>query len=339
MSEATQIGDVIARRGEKKTGYLKVSETAVAPVLLPIAIVNGSRPGPTLCISGGVHGTEYSTIDGVIRVLRHIDPGKLSGKLLVVPVMNMAGFDPWGPQGGISTPFQNPIDCMNMNRVFPGNPEGTMSYQIAAAFVSQILSKANYYMDGHGGDVNEELYSYIIVQKTGDAEKDRIAMDLMAASFDCDSVKIAEGGRGSTTKAAADLEIPSITIETGTGGVLIEASAQFTFNGIINAMRRLKMMDGQPAPARKQRIRSRWNLRCDHGGVAYPIGPLGAKVRKGDKVAEVRSIFGELLETITSPIDGIISYRRVPYPVCRKMSVIGILPDEDLSPPPAPPFP
>jgi predicted deacylase len=63
------------------------------------------------------------------------------------------------------------------------------------------------------------------------------------------------------------------------------------------------------------------------------------KVRKGDKVAEVRNIFGELLETITSPIDGIISYRRVPYPVCRKMSVIGILPDEDLPPPPAPPFP
>ena len=163
---SVRIENVEARDGEKKTGYLSVGETAVASVLIPIAIVKGTKPGPTLCISGGVHGYEYSSIEAVIRMVKETDPAKLSGTLLAVPVLNMAAFEARGPQGGVSTAFQNPLDNININRIFPGNPEGTMSYQIAAAFMTNVISKADYFIDCHGGDLNEELVPFVVISSS-----------------------------------------------------------------------------------------------------------------------------------------------------------------------------
>ena len=339
MSDVVKIGNLEARRAEKKTGYLNVGETAVGIVQIPLAIISGSKPGPVLCMSGGVHGFEYSSIEAVVRVIRQTDPSKLSGTLLVVPVLNTAGFETRGPQGGQSVPFQNPIDCINLNRIFPGNPEGTMSYQIAAAFMSKIVSRADYYIDCHGGDLNEELTSHIVVAQTGDVEKDRLAKELLAASFDCNFMylRVSSTGGGSID-AAARMGIPSILVEAGGYGRVIEEAVQFVNNGISNVMKKLRMIEGPPAPTKKPRIRQRWLLYVTRGGICY-IPPLGTRVKKGDKVAEVRSIFGELLETLESPVDGHICFRRSPIPISTNDRAVGIIPDEDIAPPKPRPYP
>jgi len=337
MSGVIRIADLEARRSEKKTGYLDVGETAIGMVQIPLVIVNGAKPGPALCVSGGVHGYEYSSIEAVNQLIRQSDPSKLNGTLIIVPVLNMAGFETRGPQGGQSTPFQNPIDSINLNRIFPGNPDGTMSYQIAAAFMSKIVSKAEYYVDCHGGDLNEELTSYIIVAQTGDPNKDRAARDVLAASFDCDFISISAGGGGSI-EAAAKMGNPAIVVEAGGFGRVMEEAVQFINNGLNNVMKKLKMIEGIPTPTRKQRTRQRWNVYAKRGGICIPL-PLGTKVKKGDKVAEVRSIFGELLETVESPVDGYICFRRNPIPISTNDRVVGIVPDEDLAPPKARPYP
>jgi predicted deacylase len=337
LSEAFGIGDIKAARGEKKTGYVKVGETAVATINIPLAIVNGVKPGPVLCLSGGVHGAEYSSIEAVIRVLRQLDPSKLSGTLLIVPVLNMTAFETRGAQGGMSTPFQCPIDGMNLNRIFPGNPEGSMSYQIAAAFMSQIVSKADYYIDCHGGDLNEELTSYIVAAESGDAEKDRITKEVLAASFDCDVLSITHT-RGGSIEAAAKMGKPCIIIEAGGYGRLIEETVQLIVNGITNVMKRLQMIEGSPSPRRKQKIRQRWNVYVTRGGICY-TPPLATRVKKGDKVVEVRNIFGELLETVNSPIDGVIDFRRSLIPINTNDRAVGITPDEDIPPPKPRPYP
>ena len=336
MSSAVVIANLEAPRGEKKSGYLEVGETAVATVSIPLVIINGTEPGPVLCISGGVHGYEYSSIEAANRLIRQSDPSKLSGTLIIVPVLNMAGFETRGPQGGQSTPFQNPIDCINLNRIFPGNPDGTMSYQIAAAFMSNIVSKAQYYIDCHSGDVNEDLTSYVVVAKTGNPEKDRI-VEVLAAAFDCDFIAISSTGGGSIN-AAASMGIPAIAVEAGGYGRLLEDAVQFTNNGLSNIMKRLGMIEGKPAPTRRQRIRQRWSAYAKRGGICIPL-PLGTRVRRGDKVAEVRSLFGELLETVESPVDGYICFRRTPIPVSTNDRVVGIVPDEDVAPPEARPYP
>jgi len=338
LSEVVRIANIEVRKGEKKTGYIDVGETAVERVRIPVAIVNGAKQGPTLCISGGVHGCEYSSIEAVVRTLRQTDPPKLSGKLLIVPVLNMAGFDARGPQGGMSTPFLNPIDNLNLNRIFPGNPDGTMSYQIAAAFMTQVVAKADYYVDCHGGDLNEELSSYVIVAQTGDGEKDRIAKEVLARSFDCEFMAISGGGGGSIESASKMYGKPAIVVEAGGYGRLEEDAVQFIVKGITNIMKKLKMIDGTPTPTRSQKVRQRWMVYAKRGGLLY-TPPLGTKVKRGEKVGEVRNVFGELLETLEAPVDGVVTFRRSPFPASTNDRAFGVFPHEDLPAPKARPYP
>jgi hypothetical protein len=332
---SVKIENIEARSGEKKTGYLLVGETSVAPVRLPIAIINGAQPGPTLCISGGVHGFEHTSIEAVIRMIRQTNPATLKGTLLAVPIVNMAGFEARGPQGGISTAFQSPIDGININRIMPGNPDGSMSYQIAAALMSKVVSKAEYYIDCHGGDLNEELVPFVVIAS---GERMESAKQILAASFPCDYV-IEESFPGGSHAAAGALGKTAIVIEAGGYGRVLEDGVKIITEGIVNSMKRLKMLDGAPTPARKQIQRKGWwSVYVKRGGICYSK-PIGAKVKKGEQIAEVRDIFGELLETLQSPVDGTVIFRRTPIPVNTNDRVLGIAPDEDLPPPKARPYP
>ena len=105
-----------------------------------------------------------------------------------------------------------------------------------------------------------------------------------------------------------------------------------------NVMKKLKMIEGPLSPTRPPRYRHRWNLYVKRGGLLY-TPPLKTKVKKGDKVAEVRNLFGEVLETITSPIDGEVTFRRSPLPVSTNDRAVGLTPDEDLQPPKSRPYP
>lgn len=335
MSEVVKIGNVEARRGEKKVGFLVAGETAVTNVSIPVAVINGIKPGSTLCVSAGVHGCEYTSIEAVIRMIRQTDPMKLNGTLLAVPVLNMAGFETRGPSGGISTPYHSPYDSINPLSAFTDNPRGSIAYQIASVFMIQIVSKADYYIDCHGGDINEEMRTVIMLTESGDPDVDKASREVLAASFDCDYVEIHPRPTrlgGGTTGAAGRMRKPSMVVEAGGYGQLMEHGVRFLVEGVSNVMKRLKMIEGEPAPPSRQRICQKWNLYARRGGVCYTV-PLGRKVKEGEKVGEVRSIFGELLETIQSPVDGVVVYRRVPIPVATNDRILGILPDEDMETP------
>lgn len=329
MSEIINIGDLQVRRGEKKTGYLEVGETAVSKVRIPLAIVNGINSGPTLCITGGVHGSEYSGIEAVIRIFRQTEPAKLSGTLLTVPVYNMAALETRGPQGGMGTPHHYPMDSLNPNRVFPGNPEGSMSYQLAAAFMSQIMAKADYCIDCHGGDLNEDIAPFALIVETGKLETDMVAKEVLAASFDC--YILLSMHSGGIIDAASKLGKPTIVVEAGGYGRLSEDATKFLTNGIVNVMRRLKMLEGTPTPNERPKIRDRPSVYVKRGGLLY-TPPIGTRIKKGECVGEVRNIFGELLETLQSPVNGVIIWRRSPFPVAKNDRAVAIVSDDDTRP-------
>ena len=106
------IRDIIAKPGEKKQGFIEVAETATTVVKIPVAIVNGIEPGPKLCLTAGIHCTEYEGIEAVTRIYREIDPANLKGSLIICFVINTPGF-----QHG--THYVNPLDDKNMNRMYP----------------------------------------------------------------------------------------------------------------------------------------------------------------------------------------------------------------------------
>ena len=333
---SVKIENIEARSGEKKTGYLLVGETAVASVQIPVAVINGAKPGPTLCISGGVHGFEYSSIIAVMRIIRETDPATLKGTLVAVPVVNMPAFEARGPQGGISTAFQCPIDGININRIMPGNPDGSMGYQIAAAFMSRVVSKADYLIDCHGGDLNEELVPFVVIAP-GNGGPNKIARDILAPSFATEFV-IEEELVGGTHGSALALGKPAVVIEAGGYGRVLEEAANLITDGIRNAMKRLEMMDGTPACTKQTVRRGWWSVYVKRGGVCHSV-PIGSRVKKGQQVAEVNNLFGERLETLESPVDGTVIFRRTPIPISTNDRVLGIAPDQDLPPPKARPYP
>src|ERR1700693_1604315 len=121
----------------------------------PVISVAGAKPGPVLFVNAGVHGGEYPAIEAVIRFSKTLDPKKISGTVILMPVMNLPAFR-------TRTPFVCPVDNVNPNRVFPGDPSGSYSEQMTHALINEFVVHADAYIDLHGGDIPEALVPFII---------------------------------------------------------------------------------------------------------------------------------------------------------------------------------
>src|SRR4030095_15619490 len=107
------IRDVVAECGRRSQGFVTIGEAASGPIQFPVVIINGAGDGPTLCLTAGVHATEYAPIDAVMRIIQSVDATKLRGTLIAVPVVNMRMFDS-------RTGFVSPLDGLNLNKVSAG---------------------------------------------------------------------------------------------------------------------------------------------------------------------------------------------------------------------------
>ena len=121
----------------------------------PVISITGAKPGPLLFVNAGVHGGEYPPIEAVIRLSKILDPRNIAGTLILMPVMNLPAFR-------ARTPFVCPIDNVNPNRVFPGDPTGSYSEQMTHALINEFVVHADAYVDLHGGDIPEALVPFVI---------------------------------------------------------------------------------------------------------------------------------------------------------------------------------
>ena len=302
------IGSATARPGQATSGFIEVPAGVDTATRIPITIVRGAQSGPTLALIAGTHGSEVAPIIALQRVRTMIDPAALRGTVLIVHVANMPSF-----LG--RTIYYSPIDRKNLNRVYPGKPDGTVSERIAYAITNQIIERADYLVDLHAGDGNESLRPYSYWSPLGlNARADSIARE-MALAFGSDHI-VVDTARPRDVRASvytqntAQLRAkPAITTETGYLGVPVEEMVQRNVDGVFRLLRYLRMVPGDVELVRNPLFFDRTEvLRSPATGVWHAKVERGQSVQKGALVGILTDFFGATQAEIRAPFGGIVLY-------------------------------
>jgi len=304
-----RVGTASAARGTVGRGAIEVPAGADAALSIPVAVVNGAKPGPVLAVVSGAHGTEYASIVAVERLIQLLDPQAVRGTVILVPLVNVPSFEQ-------KIAHVNPIDGKSMNRFYPGKADGTQTERASLAITKDVVEKSDHLIDLHGGDIDESLRPYSYWTKTGNEKQDAISREMVLA-FGLDTI-IISSDRPKDPAASRYLENtastrgkPSITAEAGHAGTVEAGDVKALVDGCVNVMRYLKMMDGPPAmvesPVWIERIAS---ITSDVNGIFYPLVTRGTYVQKGMKVGYVTDYLGKTLLEARAPESGVVLFVR-----------------------------
>jgi predicted deacylase len=305
--------------GEKRRGVLTFSHPVLAGWEWPFVVARGLEDGPAVALLSGVHAGEYPPIVANIRFMRQLDPARLRGNIVSIPVVDPPAFYARGA-------FLCPIDGKNPNRCFPGTPTGTFSDVLAHAIFSNVIQRATHLIDLHCGDVFEHLSAFAICRRSGNAAVDDVAF-AMARAFALPFVVATEPGPialpGTTSAAAASAGIPAITSEAGGRGLLTEPETQMQVRGIGNVLRYLGALEGEPESTPNQRVcKTSSALLAPVEGLWYPEVDLTDDVAAGQRLGRIENLFGDLLAEITAVAAGTILYL-TSSPAVRKGGILG----------------
>jgi hypothetical protein len=289
-------------------GHLEIAPRAGDEgTIVPFTIVNGAAPGPVLALVSGTHGMEYAPIIASQRLRAALDPRSIRGAVILVHVANMPSF-----LG--RTIYYSPIDGKNLNRVFPGKADGTISERIAEAITREVIARATHLVDLHCGDGNESLRPYSYWITTGDP-KVAEAGRAMALAFGLDHIVVDRerpadpGASLYVSNTAITRGKPALTTETGGMARVDEESIALVMRGVQGLMRHLGMReDGPPPVTAPVLIERNVVLRAGATGIYYPEVERGHTVAKGTRIGRITDFHGRTLEEVLAPFDGEILY-------------------------------
>jgi len=298
-----KIGNIEVSAEEKVVSTLKVAERSISPIEIPITIINGSKDGPVLCVIAGEHANEYAGIEACIRLSRDLTPQDLAGTLILIPIVNVPGFQE-------RSPYVNPIDKVNISDVWPGKPDGTITEIMAYNIFHNVIAKSNYLIRLHGGDICESMIPCVYYSVLKKDNVDKVAKEL-AMIFGMNYV-IEYSPPPKLHVAAGELGIPTILPEAGHEGKLEEEDVNRLYKGVLNVMKYNGMIQGKPQIKAKPKIidgNRMVYVRSKTCGLFYSHVEVGDIVHKGDIIGEIRNIKGECLDKIIAPINGKIFFR------------------------------
>jgi predicted deacylase len=331
------VGAVVASRGEIASGRLEVAAGSDGGTFIPISVAHGARPGPVLALIAGVHGSETTPILALQQLLPKLDARQLSGTVVLVHAANVPSF-----LG--RTIYVGPVDGKNLNRQFPGRADGTISERIAYTLTTEVMRRADYVVDIHSGDANEDLTPWTgFYAKHGTPDVIRRSRE-MAVAFGLDFIvefpfAPAKPEEAIYTGAAAvQLGKPSFDVEVGRLGLIEPRNISTVVEGLLSVMRHLRMLDGEPLrPASPWFIQRRVNLAADDDGIFYPLVHAGAYVTKGMRLGYVTDFHGRRTQDIVATeIGAVLSIVATP-PVKRGETIVVIAVAASAAPEPSTP--
>lgn len=290
--------------GTVRRGTLRFSHPMLAEWAWPYTVVRGQHDGPRVALISGVHPAEYPAIEGNIRSTRALDPARLRGTVVSLPLIDVPAFLP-------RTPFVSPIDGKNPNRFFPGDPEGTFSEVLDDAIFRTVIAPSDALIDLHGGDMVEALYPFSVYSVSGNDAVDAQSL-AMAEAFGLPYVVASRpqpgGLAGTTVDAAAAAGVPGIIAEAGSSGLLTEPETQMMVDGVANTLRALGLLEGEVQDHTVTVVERFTWVRSPAEGMWYPSVATGEHVREGQTIGRIGNLYGDTLAEITAPHEGAILF-------------------------------
>ncbi|AFL75095.1 succinylglutamate desuccinylase/aspartoacylase family protein [Thiocystis violascens] len=266
------------------------------PVLMPVHVLQGRRPGPRLFVTASIHGDEINGVEIIRRLLLQKSLQRLSGTLLAVPVVNVYGY--------VRQSRYLP-DRRDLNRSFPGSDKGSLAARLAATLIGEVVEGSTHGIDLHTGALHRENLPQIRV--TLDAD---VRMPALANAFGTPVILDAEVRPGSLRAAAIERAIPLLLYEGGEALRFDEFAVRAGLRGILGVMCHLGMIrdhasrkthEPKPVVARS----CLW-IRADRSGVLLSLTPLGACVKKGDTLGIITDPFRHADASVLAPTSGIV---------------------------------
>lgn len=294
--------------GTRTTGWVSVSPRADGNWWrLPVLAAKGVTPGPTLLVLAAVHGDEYEGVETIPLAFGDVDPGSMAGTLVMIPVCNLPAYE--------VAQRSSPIDGMNLARVFPGKADGTVTERIAYALTEKFIRHADFMLDLHSGGVNYEIPTLIgYLHDDGElGQRSRAAGEAFGAPVLWGHPMPVPPGR--SVSAATENGVPWLYTEAAGGGFTRPEDLACFRRGILNVMRHLGMISGQPVtPDNSTHLVGDGNLDvvtlAPVGGYFRAHVHLLQRVKKGELLGTIVDFFGTTTASITAQMDGVVILKR-----------------------------
>lgn len=290
-------------RGAKHMLALDLAPVAGGEWLrLTLLAAIGAAPGPTIVVLGGVHGDEYEPMLAIPRVFARLDPAQLRGRVLMVPVCNVPAF--------IDAQRASPIDGLNLARVFPGDPHGTITQRIAYWLGRRVIAEADLLIDLHSAGLAYNIPT-LVGYYHAETEAGRTSLSV-ARHFGIDILwGHPDVAPGRTISFAAERGIPWVYTEAPGSGRARPEDVNAFADGVWNSLRVMRMIEGRAvARAPRHHLLGSGDLdksiTAGAGGLFVPRVALLDNVRAGDVLGEVRDPAGRVLEEVRAPGPGVV---------------------------------
>lgn len=288
------LGEYTIAPGERRTIELPVTDLYTHTSLkMPVQVIRGKKPGPTLFVSAAIHGDEINGVEIVRRVLDYKGLNSIRGTLIAVPIVNVQGF--------LAQSRYTP-DRRDLNRCFPGSSGGSVASRLANLFVTEIVLKSDCGIDLHTAAIHRENLPQIR------AQLENLETARMAAAFDAPVIINTNLRDGSLRHFADEQGIPILLYEAGEALRFDESSIRIGTRGVLNVMRELGMLRAKRTksiPKSATAHSSHW-IRAQSSGILRATVGLGTSITAGQVLGKLSDPFGIQEQIITAKFPGIL---------------------------------
>lgn len=290
-----KLSNTLIEKGQKWQGELKVTDN----YSMPMYGICGEEEGKTLVITAGVHGCEYVGVLTARKLWKSLDPKQMKGQVIILPLVNQHGF-----YEGVKQIV--PEDGENLNRVFPGKIDGTLTQKIAYVIEKEIYPHADFLIDLHGGDCNEAMEPLVFFPVAAKSLVNEIARE--AASYLPVTYRVCSTAKNGLYSYATQKGIPALLLEIGGEGKWQESEVEHCESCVYDLMSYLNILQAKGSKKEQKEIIRAVYDEAKVSGFWYPMIKPGQIISKGDLLGEICDLEGNSLQQCRAQLDGEVLY-------------------------------